>query len=152
MSDMLSYTIFKAYDIRGIVDKTLTEDAVRQVGRMLGSMAFESSVTSFCVGRDGRLSGERFINALMDGITAAGVDVIDIGMVPTPVLYFATVHFGNGTGVAVTGSHNPPEYNGLKMMISGITLFADQIQNIRERIEKEDWRTVEMPGAFAARM
>ena len=94
-------SIFKAYDIRGIVDKTLTEEAVRQVGRVLGSMAFESGAVSFCVGRDGRLSGERLANALMDGITAAGVDVIDIGMVPTPVLYFATVHFGNGTGVAV---------------------------------------------------
>ena len=141
-------SIFKAYDIRGIVDKTLTEEAVRQVGRVLGSMAFESGAASFCVGRDGRLSGERLANALMDGITAAGVDVIDIGMVPTPVLYFATVHFGNGTGVAVTGSHNPPEYTGLTMMIGGITLFADQIQNIRERIEKEDWRTAEVPGTI----
>lgn len=144
----IAESIFKAYDIRGIVDKTLTEDAVRLVGRVLGSMAFESGAASFCVGRDGRLSGERVANALMDGITAAGVDVIDIGLVPTPVLYFATVHFGNGTGVAVTGSHNPPEYNGLKMMIGGITLFADQIQNIRERIEKEDWRTAEVPGAI----
>lgn len=144
----IAESIFKAYDIRGIVDKTLTEDAVRLVGRVLGSMAFESGAASFCVGRDGRLSGERVANALMDGITAAGVDVIDIGLVPTPVLYFATVHFGNGTGVAVTGSHNPPEYNGLKMMIGGIMLFADQIQNIRERIEKEDWRTAEVPGAI----
>lgn len=135
---LLDSSIFKAYDIRGIVDKTLTENAVRQVGRVLGSMAFESGKTSFCVGRDGRLSGERLANALMEGITAAGVDVIDIGMVPTPVLYFATVHFGNGTGVAVTGSHNPPDYNGLKMMLGGITLFADQIQGIHARIEKED--------------
>ena len=117
-------SIFKAYDIRGIVDKTLTEDAVRQIGRVLGTMAHEAGRTSFCVGRDGRLSGERLAGALMEGITSAGVDVIDIGMVPTPVLYFATVHFGNGTGVAVTGSHNPPEYNGLKMMIGGITLFG----------------------------
>ena len=118
-------SIFKAYDIRGIVDKTLTEDAVRQIGRVLGTMAHEA----------GR-------------ITSAGVDVIDIGMVPTPVLYFATVHFGNGTGVAVTGSHNPPEYNGLKMMIGGITLFADQIQGILARIRNEDWRTAEVPGTI----
>lgn len=145
---LLDSSIFKAYDIRGIVDKTLTENAVRQVGRVLGSMAFESGKTSFCVGRDGRLSGERLANALMEGITAAGVDVIDIGMVPTPVLYFATVHFGNGTGVAVTGSHNPPDYNGLKMMLGGITLFADQIQGIHARIEKEDWRTAEVPGTI----
>lgn len=141
-------SIFKAYDIRGIVDKTLTEDAVRQIGRVLGTMAHEAGRTSFCVGRDGRLSGERLAGALMEGITSAGVDVIDIGMVPTPVLYFATVHFGYGTGVAVTGSHNPPEYNGLKMMIGGITLFADQIQGILARIRNEDWRTAEVPGTI----
>lgn len=141
-------SIFKAYDIRGIVDKTLTEDAVRQIGRVLGTMAHEAGRTSFCVGRDGRLSGERLAGALMEGITSAGVDVIDIGMVPTPVLYFATVHFGNGTGVAVTGSHNPPEYNGLKMMIGGITLFADQIQDILARIRNEDWCTAEVPGTI----
>lgn len=143
-----AFSIFKAYDVRGIIDVQLTVEVVRQIGQVLGSMAFESGETSFCVGRDGRLSGERLANALMEGITAAGVDVIDIGMVPTPVLYFATVHFGNGTGVAVTGSHNPPDYNGLKMMIGGITLFADQIQGIRARIEKEDWRTAEVPGTI----
>ena len=141
-------SIFKAYDIRGIVDQTLTEDTVRQIGLMLGTMAHEAGRTSFCVGRDGRLSGERLANALMEGIVSAGVDVIDIGMVPTPVLYFATVYFGNGTGVAVTGSHNPPEYNGLKMMIGGITLFADQIQTIRSRIEAQDWRVAEQFGTI----
>lgn len=93
--------IFKAYDIRGIVDETLTEAVVKNIGQVLGTIAFEAGKTTFCVARDGRLSGERLANALMEGITAAGVDVIDIGMVPTPVLYFATVHFGNGTGVAV---------------------------------------------------
>lgn len=141
-------SLFKAYDIRGIVGQTLTEDAVRQIGLVLGTMAHEAGRTSFCVGRDGRLSGERLANALMEGIVSAGVDVINIGMVPTPVLYFATVHFGNGTGVAVTGSHNPPEYNGLKMMIGGITLFAEQIQNIRTRIEAKDWRVAEQPGTI----
>lgn len=141
-------SIFKAYDIRGIVDKTLTEEGVRLIGRVLGSMAVQAGMKSFCVGRDGRLSGERLARALMDGIASAGMDVIDIGMVPTPVLYFATVHFGCGTGVAVTGSHNPPDYNGLKMMIGGITLFADQIQAIRTRIEAKDWIEAERPGTI----
>lgn len=141
-------SIFKAYDIRGIVDETLTEEAVRQVGRVLGSLAREAGRTSFCVGRDGRLSGARLANALMEGIVSTGIDVINIGMVPTPVLYFATVHYKNGSGVAVTGSHNPPEYNGLKMMIGGITLFADQIQDIRRRIEFEDWHVAEQPGVI----
>ena len=91
-------SIFKAYDIRGIVDKTLTEDAVRQIGRVLGTMAHEAGRTSFCVGRDGRLSGERLAGALMEGITSAGVDVIDIGMVPTPLLNSTTVHSATAPG------------------------------------------------------
>ena len=139
-------SIFKAYDIRGIVDKSLTEDAVRAVGRVLGSLALEKHVKKFCVGRDGRLTGERLQKALVEGIASTGIDVIDIGGVPTPVLYYATKYFNCGTGVAVTGSHNPPEYNGLKMMVAGVTLFADQIQGIRERIENDDWHVADKPG------
>lgn len=140
-------SIFKAYDVRGVVDQTLTEDAVRAVGRVLGTMALDNGVKRFCVGRDGRLTGERLQNALVEGIASTGIDVLDVGAVPTPVLYFATKHFDCGTGVAVTGSHNPPEYNGLKMMVAGVTLFADQIQNIRSRIEREEWRIAAKSGS-----
>lgn len=101
-------SIFKTYDIRGVVDQTLTEDAVRAVGRVLGSMARGRSVKKFCVGRDGRLTGERLQSALVSDIASTGMHVLDVGAVPTPVLYFATKHFDCGTGVAVTGSHNPP--------------------------------------------
>lgn len=139
-------SIFKAYDIRRVVDRTLTEDAVRAVGRVLGTMAHDEGVMRFCVGRDGRLTGERLQNALVEGIASTGIDVLDVGAVPTPVLYYATKYFDCGTGVAVTGSHNPPEYNGLKMMVAGVTLFADEIQGIRERIEREHWCVVEKPG------
>lgn len=142
----LDPSIFKAYDVRGIVDKTLTEDVTRAIGRVLGTLAVEAKVEAFCVARDGRLSGERLMNALIEGIAGAGVRVLDVGAVPTPVLYYATKHFGCGTGVAVTGSHNPPEWNGLKMMVGGITLFADAIQDIRRRIEAGDWITAEVPG------
>lgn len=131
-------SIFKAYDIRGVVDKTLTEDVARAVGRVLGSLAVEANVSAFCVGRDGRLSGERLMNALVEGIASTGMKVLDVGAVPTPVLYYATKYFNCGTGVAVTGSHNPPEWNGLKMMVAGITLFADAIQDIRRRVEAQD--------------
>ena len=139
-------SICKAYDIRGVVDKTLTEDVARAVGRVLGSLAVEANVSAFCVGRDGRLSGERLMNALVEGIASTGMKVLDVGAVPTPVLYYATKYFNCGTGVAVTGSHNPPEWNGLKMMVAGITLFADAIQDIRRRVEAQDWIEATVPG------
>ena len=141
-------SIFKAYDIRGVVDRTLTEDAVRAVGLMLDTMAHDAGVKRFNVGRDGRLTGERLQNALVEGIVSTGMDVLDIGAVPTPVRYYATKHFDCGTGVAVTGSRNSPEYNGLKMMVAGVTLFADKIQSIRERIERKGWCVAEKPGSI----
>lgn len=141
-------SIFKAYDIRGVVDRTLTEDAVRAVGLMLDTMAHDAGVKRFNVGRDGRLTGERLQNALVEGIVSTGMDVLDIGAVPTPVRYYATKHFDCGTGVAVTGSRNSPEYNSLKMMVAGVTLFADKIQSIRERIERKGWCVAEKPGCI----
>lgn len=141
-------SIFKAYDIRGIVGKTLTEDVVRDIGRVLGTMAKEKRVDSICVGRDGRLSGLALSTKLMEGIISAGVNVKNIGMVPTPVLYFATKHFGNGSGVAVTGSHNPPDYNGLKMMLAGLTLFGAEIQGIGAQVNAGDWKIAETPGVI----
>lgn len=129
-------SIFRAYDIRGIVDDTLTEQAVEIIGRAVGSEAAERGESSVVVARDGRLSGARLQAALMRGLTAAGRDVIDIGMVPTPVLYFAT-HILDGTqsGVMVTGSHNPPDYNGFKIVLGGETLSGDAITALFERIQ-----------------
>ena len=128
-------SIFKAYDIRGVVDKTLTFEAARAVGQALGSLACEKNISTLCVGRDGRLSGPKLSKALIEGITDMGVNVKSIGMTPTPVLYFATFLTETGSGVAVTGSHNPPEYNGLKMMMGKDTLYGDSIQDLRHRIE-----------------
>jgi phosphomannomutase / phosphoglucomutase len=130
--------IFKAYDIRGIVDKSLTADVVRQVGHALGSLAVEQGQKAIAVGRDGRLSGPELAGALMDGICAAGCDAIDVGCVPTPVTYFASYELGCNSCVSVTGSHNPPDYNGLKMVIAGTTLALDAIQNLKRRIEAGD--------------
>ncbi len=142
----LDRSIFKAYDIRGIVGKSLTEEVVHAVGQVLGTWAVRQGIGSMCVGRDGRLSGPSLADALMTGIVKAGVDVKDIGMVPTPVLYFATKHFDNGSGVAVTGSHNPSEYNGLKMMMGGLTLFGETIAKIADAIETGDVLTAPVPG------
>jgi len=136
---MLPAEIFKAYDIRGIVDRTLTVDGVRLIGQGLGTLAKNASRGSIVVGRDGRLSGPALLEALADGIRAAGVDVIDIGMVTTPITYFAAQHLGTQCSVAVTGSHNPPDYNGLKMVIDATTLSGDDIQALRARIERGDF-------------
>ena len=133
--NQLPAEIFKAYDIRGIVNKSLTADVVRQVGHALGSLAVEQGQTAIAVGLDGRLSGPELAGALMDGINAAGVDAIDVGCVPTPLTYFAAYELGCHSCVSVTGSHNPPDYNGLKMVIGGTTLALDAIQDLKKRIE-----------------
>jgi len=127
--------IFRAYDIRGVVGRTLTPAIVREVGRALGSLGRERGASGFALGRDGRHSGPQLAHALAEGLCAAGADVIDLGMVPTPVTYFAAHHLGCGSCVAVTGSHNPPEYNGLKMVVAGETLAGEAIQDLRRRIE-----------------
>jgi phosphomannomutase/phosphoglucomutase len=127
--------IFRAYDIRGIAGKTLTPAAVFEIGRALGALGREREAPTFAVGRDGRLSGPGLAAALMDGLNAAGAGAIDLGMVPTPVAYFAAHHLGCASAVMVTGSHNPPAYNGLKMVVAGETLFGEAIQALRRRIE-----------------
>ncbi len=135
MPTPLPAEIFKAYDIRGIVGKTLTADIVRRIGHGLGSLAVERGQRAIAVGRDGRLSGPELSAALMEGIRMAGIDSIDVGCVPTPVVYFAAHELGCQSCVAVTGSHNPPDYNGLKMVIGGETLAGETIQEIRQRVD-----------------
>ncbi|MGA0855641.1 MAG: phosphomannomutase/phosphoglucomutase [Burkholderiaceae bacterium] len=130
----LPAAIFKAYDIRGIVDQTLTEEGVLAIGQALGLLMHQQGQGRCVVGRDGRLSGPRLVEALTVGLTQAGIDVIQIGMVPTPVVYFATHELQTGTGVAITGSHNPPNYNGLKMMVAGTTLSGEAIQALYQSI------------------
>ncbi len=131
--------IFKAYDIRGIVGKSLTEDIVEQIGRAIGTEALAAGDRAVVVGRDGRLSGPTIAGALMEGICATGCDAVDIGMVPTPLTYFATQALDIGSAVSVTGSHNPPDYNGLKVMIGTHTLAAERIQDLRKRIEDREF-------------
>ena len=132
--------IFKAYDIRGIVGKTLTAPIVRAIGQALGTLAQERGRDTLVVGRDGRLSGPELALALADGIRASGAHVVDIGLVTTPMTYFAAQHLDTQCSVMVTGSHNPPDYNGLKMVIAGGTLAGDDILALRARIEAGDLR------------
>lgn len=126
--------IFKAYDIRGIVGRTLNEALVKDIGQAVGSEAREQQQSAVIIGRDGRLSGPSLSAALAEGILASGCDVIDIGQVPTPLVYFAANTLASQSGISLTGSHNPPDYNGLKIMIAGNTLSGETIQALRQRI------------------
>ena len=134
----LSPGIFRAYDIRGIVGKTLTAEVVTKIGQAIGAEAGVRSQHTVAVGRDGRLSSPELADALIQGLRAAGSNVIDIGLVPTPVLYFATHELGVHSGVMVTGSHNGPEYNGLKIVLGDETLAEDAIQGLYQRVVKGD--------------
>jgi len=127
--------IFKTYDIRGIVGKTLTPEIVEVIGQAIGSEATVRRQTRICIGYDGRLSGPELAAALVHGIQKSGIHVIDLGMVATPMVYFAACHLGTNCGVMVTGSHNPPDYNGLKIVLGGETLSGEAIQGLRNRIQ-----------------
>ena len=130
--------IFRAYDIRGMVGDTLTPEIVRRIGGAIGAEAHHRGVRTLVVGRDGRHSSPELRTALVVGLRESGRDVVDVGQVPTPVLYFAAEHLGTGSGVMVTGSHNPSDYNGLKIMLAGETLHSGAIQDLRRRIEEND--------------
>ena len=151
--------IFKAYDIRGVVGRQLSAPTVELIGRAIGTEVRNAGGTAIAVGRDGRLSGPELSQALARGLRASGVDVHDIGMATTPMAYFAAHHLGCGSAVAVTGSHNPPDYNGLKMVVAGTTLSCDAVQALRARIERDDfavgsgaYRTVDVREAYLARV
>ncbi|WMJ10020.1 phosphomannomutase/phosphoglucomutase [Nitrosomonas sp. sh817] len=135
---VIPHEIFKAYDIRGIVGKTVTVENVEKIGHAIGSEARARNLTTIAIGRDGRLSGPELSQALARGIQKSGINVIDVGMVATPMLYFAAHELCQYSGVMVTGSHNPPEYNGFKIVLGGQTLAAETIQGLRIRIETND--------------
>lgn len=134
----ISPGIFRAYDIRGVVGKTLTAEIVSKIGRAIGSEAVAKAQKTVVIGRDGRKSSPEFAESLAKGLMASGVDVLDIGMVPTPLLYFATHELGIASGVMVTGSHNGPAYNGLKIVLAGETLSEAGLQSLYQRISKGD--------------
>ncbi len=141
MSPLPPAEIFKAYDIRGIVGVSLTAGYAELIGKAIGSEASTRGISSIAFARDGRLSGPELGQALVKGILSTGIDVVDVGMVPTPLLYFSAHELTNGSGVMLTGSHNPPDYNGFKMVLAGDTLSEDSIQILRKRIELTDFVT-----------
>ncbi|WP_260675481.1 phosphomannomutase/phosphoglucomutase [Comamonas aquatica] len=143
----IAVSIFKAYDIRGIVPSTLNEEVARSVGRAFGQAALAEGERVVAVGRDGRLSGPALSQALMAGLVEAGVDVLDVGMCTTPMLYFAASTLCT-SGIMVTGSHNPKDYNGFKMVLAGRAIYGPEIQALRQTIETEHWS---LPGGGQVR-
>ena len=131
--------IFKAYDIRGVVGKTLNNSSVIQIGKSIGSEALQQNQKSICVGYDGRLSSPQILDLLSEGLLSTGINVINIGLVTTPMLYFSTYQLKTKSGIMITGSHNPPEYNGFKIVINDKTLSTDDIQILYQRIIKEEY-------------
>ena len=151
--------IFKAYDIRGIVPSTLDEDVARGLGRAFGTAARAEGQATVAVGRDGRLSGPALSAALIQGLVEAGIEVIDVGMVTTPILYFAASTLC-ASGIQVTGSHNPKDYNGFKMVLNGRAIYGEEIQGLRRTMEQESWqlqpggsvRSVDVLPAYTGRI
>jgi phosphomannomutase len=155
----LSASIFKAYDIRGIVPANIDEALAEALGRAFGTVALGEGETAVAVGRDGRLSGPSLSAALIRGLVASGIEVIDVGMATTPMLYFAA-HTLCTSGIQVTGSHNPKDYNGFKMVMAGRAIYGEEIQVLRRMMEAETWtlkdggsvRVMDVLPAYSARI
>mgnify|MGYP005854034591 CR=1 FL=1 len=133
--------IFREYDIRGVVDRDLTPDVVRKLGQGFGTYMTQLGLKELIVGRDGRLSSKAFEEALIEGLLSTGCVVTNIGLCPTPVYYFSIFHLNKDGGMVVTGSHNPPEFNGFKVSVGKSTIFGEEIQNLRRLIEKGEFVT-----------
>ena len=143
--------IFRAYDIRGIVGQSLDPGVAELIGHAIGSLMHEKGLVDIVVGRDGRLSGPDLVNGLVTGLRRAGRNVVDIGLAPTPLTYFGAYHLNAGSCVSVTGSHNPPDYNGFKIVVGGETLSGDAITDLYARIADDRLHTADAPGGLETR-
>jgi len=139
MTNEVNPRIFRQYDVRGVVNEDLTDEVVEKLGRGYGTYMVHLGSRKVSVAHDARVSSPRFRDALIEGILSTGVDVVDIGMVPTPTLYFSLFHLDVQGGVMITGSHNPPEFNGFKLAVGHATLYGPEIQKIREIIETAEY-------------
>jgi len=138
---MLPRHIFRQYDIRGLAETELTDETSRAIGRAFGTFLVREGKKKLALGHDLRPSSERIHKALLEGLLAAGIDVLELGMIPTPLLYFGVVHFKQDAGISITGSHNPPEYNGFKFQLADRPFYGSHIQKLAEWIEKKDLTT-----------
>jgi phosphomannomutase/phosphoglucomutase len=148
---LIDRSIFRAYDIRGVVGSTLDRSVAELIGHSVGSLMHEQDLRDIVIGRDGRLSGPEMVEGLIAGLRKAGVNVTDIGMVPTPVVYFGAYHLRTGCCISVTGSHNPPDYNGFKIVVGGETLSGDAITDLHARIAENRLHTAPTSGGLSER-
>jgi len=137
----INLQIYREYDIRGVVDKDLTPEIVRRLGKGFGTHMARLGKISLVVGRDGRLSSKAFSEALIEGLISTGCDVVNIGVCPTPAYYFSLFHLNKDGGIMVTGSHNPPEFNGFKVSVGKSTIFGEEIQKLGRLVERGDFVT-----------
>ena len=133
--------IFREYDIRGVADRDLTDNVVFSIGQGYGTYVLEKGVKELIIGRDVRLSSERICDAVIAGLQSTGCDVIDLGLVPTPVFYFSAFHYDENAGIMITGSHNPSEFNGFKIGLNKTTIYGEEIQNLRKLIETSKFKS-----------
>ncbi len=150
-SVVLDPSIFRAYDIRGVVGQTLDAGVAELVGQAVGSLMREQDLTDIVVGRDGRLSGPDLVDGLVAGLRKAGRNVIDIGLAPTPLVYFGAFHLRTGCCISVTGSHNPPDYNGFKIVVGGETLSGEAITDLHARVADDRLYAASQPGGLSER-
>ncbi|MDQ6663176.1 MAG: phosphomannomutase/phosphoglucomutase [Acidobacteriota bacterium] len=136
---MLKSTIFREYDIRGIANSELLDDGVTELGKAIGTLLQRRNSRKITLARDCRLSSDRLRNALISGLKSTGCDVTDVGVVPTPLLYYSVFHFGAGGGIMITGSHNPSEYNGFKVVSGNSTIHGEDIRQLRAMIDSQDF-------------
>ena len=148
---VIDHRIFRAYDIRGVIGKSLDAGVAELIGQAIGSVMAAQGLDAIVVGRDGRLSGPELAQGLIEGLRKAGRNVIDVGMVPTPVVYFGCYHLRTGCGVAITGSHNPPDYNGFKIVVGGETLSGDAIKDLHARIAEDRLLEADVRGTLDER-
>ena len=146
---LIDSSIFRAYDIRGVVGSTLDRNVAELIGHAVGSLMHEKDLRDIVVGRDGRLSGPEMVEGLVAGLRKAGVNVIDIGMAPTPVIYFGAYHLRTGCCISVTGSHNPPDYNGFKIVIGGETLYGEAITDLHARVAESRLHVAAQLGSLS---
>ena len=138
---MINPNVFREYDVRGVVDKDFNEEFVFNLGRVIGTYATRHKIKNMTIGRDCRLSSDAYHNFLIKGLNSSGIDTIDIGLCATPMLYFSIRHLHAGGGVMITGSHNPPEFNGFKICIGFDTIYGEQIQELRKIMESGKYLT-----------